>query len=423
MHFLGAFNSDALLKGYDDEVFRAINKELNRQESQVELIASENFVSLNVLSAIGSVLTNKYAEGYPGRRYYGGCEFVDEIESLAIKRACEIFNCNYANVQPHSGSQANFGVYFALLNPGDTFLGMELNMGGHLTHGSKVSVTGKWFNAVSYGIDEHGLIDYDQVRRLAMQTSPKLIVCGASAYSRKIDFSKMREIADEVGAWLMADIAHYAGLIAAGLYPSPFPHAHIVTSTTHKTLRGPRGGLILTNDEKLAKKIDSAIFPGIQGGPQMHTIAGKAVAFGEVLKPEFKKYAQNVIDNAKSLCSSLLRNGLKIVSGSTDCHMMIVDLSGTDINGKEAEELLDISGITCNKNAIPNDPLPPTKTSGIRLGTAAMTTRGLGQNEFDLLGNLIVDVLVNKKTDATRQATLEICRSFPYLSSDVGDSF
>lgn len=423
MHFLGAFNSDTLLKGYDDEVFHAINKELNRQESQVELIASENFVSLNVLSAIGSVLTNKYAEGYPGRRYYGGCEFVDEIESLAIKRACKIFNCNYANVQPHSGSQANFGVYFALLNPGDSFLGMELDMGGHLTHGSKVSVTGKWFNSVSYGIDEHGFIDYDQVRRLAIQTSPRLIVCGASAYSRKIDFLKMREIADEVGAWLMADIAHYAGLIAAGLYPSPFPHAHIVTSTTHKTLRGPRGGLILTNDEKLAKKIDSAIFPGIQGGPQMHTIAGKAVAFGEVLKPEFKQYAQNVVDNAKALCSSILRKGLKIVSGTTDCHMMIVDLSDIDINGKEAERMLDISGITCNKNAIPNDPLPPTKTSGIRLGTAAMTTRGLGQSEFDLLGNLIFDVLVNKKTDTARQATLEICKRFPYLSSNVGNRF
>ena len=412
MNFQGCFESNTL-SVQDADIFNAIRNELNRQESQIELIASENYVSKNVLSAIGSVLTNKYAEGYPGKRYYGGCQFVDQVETLAIERVCKLFGCKYANVQPHSGSQANFAVYFALMNPGDTYLGMELSMGGHLTHGSKVSVSGKWFNVKPYGIDVNGFIDYDQLRLLAKEHKPKLIVCGASAYSRTIDFKLIREIADSCSALVMADIAHYAGLIAAGLYPSPFPYADVVTSTTHKTLRGPRGGLILTNDEALAKKINSAIFPGIQGGPHIHTIAGKAVAFGEALTPEFKTYAQNVINNAKALCESLKKEGFKIVSNTTDCHMMIVDLTPAGITGKDAEVILDEAGITCNKNAIPFDKLPPTKTSGIRLGSAAMTTRGLGEAEFDALGTLIADVLKNKDISKVRQTTLEMCRKFP----------
>lgn len=411
------FRFSETLKAHDVDVYDVIKNELNRQESQVELIASENFVSKDVLSAIGSILTNKYAEGYPGKRYYGGCQFVDQIESLAIERVCKLFNCKYANVQPHSGSQANFAVYFALMNPGEKFLGMELSMGGHLTHGAKVSVSGKWFHAVSYGINADGIIDYDQLRFLAKEHSPKLIVCGASAYSRTIDFKLIREIADSCGALVVADIAHYAGLIAAGLYPSPFPYAHIVTSTTHKTLRGPRGGLILTNDETLSKKINSAIFPGIQGGPHMHTIAGKAVAFGEALRPEFKVYAQNIMDNAKALCESLKKNGFKIVSNTTDCHMMIVDLTSAGVTGKEAEMMLDEAGITCNKNAIPFDKLPPTKTSGIRLGTAAMTTRQFGIAEFNELGDLISDVLLNKNIAKVRMRTLEMCKRFPCYSA------
>ena len=412
MEFFGSFYGNMLLQDKDPAVFDAIRSELSRQQSQIELIASENFVSLNVLSAMGSVMTNKYAEGYPGKRYYGGCEFVDDVERLAIERACKLFDCKFANVQTHSGSQANFAVYFALLNPGDTILGMDLSSGGHLTHGSPVSVSGKWFNAVSYGIGQDGLIDYNSVLELAERHHPKLIICGASAYSRTIDFAKMKEIADSVNALLMADIAHYAGLISSGLYPSPFPYADVVTSTTHKTLRGPRGGLILTNDEVIAKKVNSAVFPGIQGGPQMHTIAGKAVAFGEALRQEFKEYAANIIANAKALCSSLKENGFSIVSGDTDCHMMIVDLTATGVNGKEAEAMLDEAGITCNKNTIPFDKLPPTKTSGIRLGTAAMTTRGFGIREFKDVGNIIADVIKNRNIEAARQQTLSMCNDF-----------
>lgn len=418
MSFNGAFLADKFLKDYDNEIFEAINSELERQENQIELIASENFVSKAVLSAIGSVCTNKYAEGYPGKRYYGGCEFVDVVEQLAIDRICKLFNCKFANVQPHSGAQANFSVFYALMNPGDTFLGMELAMGGHLTHGAKVSVSGKWFNCVSYGLTEEGFIDYDNMRKLAKEHHPKLIICGASAYSRKIDFAEVKKIADEVGAYVMADVAHYAGLIVSDCYPSPFPYADIVTSTTHKTLRGPRGGIILTNDEALAKKINSAVFPGVQGGPHMHTIAGKAVAFGEALRPEFKEYAEQVIKNAKVLAETLKNNGINLVSNGTDCHMVLADLTSLNVTGKDAETWLDVAGITCNKNAIPFDPLPPSKSSGIRLGTPAMTTRGLKENEFKIVGDIIANILKEKENreeaiKAGRNTTLEICRRFP----------
>lgn len=418
MSFNGAFLADEFLKDYDNEIFEAINSELERQENQIELIASENFVSKAVLSAIGSVCTNKYAEGYPDKRYYGGCEFVDVVEQLAIDRICKLFNCKFANVQPHSGAQANFSVFYALMNPGDTFLGMELAMGGHLTHGAKVSVSGKWFNCVSYGLTEEGFIDYDNMRKLAKEHHPKLIICGASAYSRKIDFEEVKKIADEVGAYVMADVAHYAGLIVSDCYPSPFPYADIVTSTTHKTLRGPRGGIILTNDEVLAKKINSAVFPGVQGGPHMHTIAGKAVAFGEALRPEFKEYAEQVIKNAKVLAETLKNNGINLVSNGTDCHMVLADLTSLNVTGKDAETWLDVAGITCNKNAIPFDPLPPSKSSGIRLGTPAMTTRGLKENEFKIVGDIIANILKEKENreetiKAGRNTTLEICRRFP----------
>ncbi len=378
----------------DLAVAASIDRELGRQQNQIELIASENIVSRNVLLAQGSVLTNKYAEGYPGKRYYGGCEFVDEVETIAIERAKELFGAAYANVQPHSGAQANQAVYFALLQPGDRILGMSLAHGGHLTHGSPVTMSGKWFEVSSYQVREDTqLIDYDQVRAVALETRPKLIVAGASAYPRAIDFAFFRNVADEVGAYLMVDMAHYAGLVAAGVYPDPMPHAHVVTTTTHKTLRGPRGGMILTNDEALAKKFNSAVFPGNQGGPLMHVIAAKAVAFGEALEPGFKIYAQDVAANAKVLADTLIAGGLNIVSGGTDCHMVLVDLRPKGVKGRDAEHALERAGLTCNKNAIPFDPEKPAVTSGVRLGTSAGTTRGFGQAEFKRVGELILQVI------------------------------
>lgn len=382
------------LSNADADVFATIQKELNRQQNQIELIASENIVSRAVLEAQGSILTNKYAEGYPGKRYYQGCEFVDVVEQLAIDRAKQLFGCAYVNVQPNSGSQANQGVYFALLQPHDTILGMSLASGGHLTHGAAPNQSGKWLNAVQYGVKrEDGLIDYDEVAALAREHKPKMIVCGASAYPRVIDFAKFRAIADEVGAILFADVAHYAGLIAGGSYPSPFLHAHVVTTTTHKTLRGPRGGMIMTNDETIAKKINSSIFPGIQGGPLEHVIAGKAVAFGEALRPDFKDYAQNVVKNAKILAQTLVDGGLDIVSGGTDSHIVLVDLRPKNLTGKVVDLALEHAGITCNKNAVPYDPAPPAVTSGIRLGTPAGTTRGFGAQEWRIIGQLILEVL------------------------------
>ena len=374
---------DAVLKG-----------ELHRQREQIELIASENIVSRAVLEAEGSVLTNKYAEGYPGRRYYGGCEEVDKAEQLAIDRASKLFDCGFANVQPHSGAQANQAVFMALLKPGDTFLGMALAQGGHLTHGSPANQSGKWFKAVSYGVkpDTH-LIDYEQMEELARRDKPKLIIAGGSAYSRHIDFARFRKVADEIGAFFMVDMAHYAGLVAAGVYPSPLPHAHVVTTTTHKTLRGPRGGMILSNDADLGKKINSAVFPGLQGGPLMHIIAAKAVAFGEALRPDFKIYAQRTIDNARTLAAALTERGLKIISGGTDSHVMLVDLRPKKATGVSAEKVLDRAGITANKNGIPCDPEKPTITSGVRLGSPAGTTRGFGVAEFRQIGHLIADVL------------------------------
>jgi glycine hydroxymethyltransferase len=377
----------------DPAVFDMIGKELQRQQDQIELIASENIVSKAVLQAQGSVLTNKYAEGYPGKRYYQGCEFVDQTEQLAIDRLCQLFGCDFANVQPHSGASANLAVFMALLQPGDTFLGMDLAHGGHLTHGCPVNFSGKWFNAVTYGINDQGLIDYDNVEKIALEHKPKMIIAGASAYMRVIDFKRMREIADKVGAFLFSDVAHYSGLIVAGLYANPFPHSHVVTTTTHKTLRGPRGGVIMTNDEALSKKINSAIFPGLQGGPLEHVIAAKAVAFGEALRPEFKIYAQNVLENARILAETLKAGGLDIVSGGTDCHMMLVDLRPKKLTGKAADLALEHAGITCNKNSVPNDPEKPMVTSGIRLGTPAGTTRGFGPNEWREIGGLILEVL------------------------------
>jgi glycine hydroxymethyltransferase len=378
----------------DPALFDAMRGELNRQQHEIELIASENIVSRAVLEAQGSVLTNKYAEGYPGRRYYGGCEFVDVVEQLAIDRAKELFGCGFANVQPNSGSQANQAVLLALSKPGETLLGMSLDAGGHLTHGAKPNMSGRWFNAVQYGLDlATGLIDYDQVERLAEESKPTIIVAGGSAYSRVIDFARFRAIADKVGAILWVDMAHFAGLVAAGEHPSPFPHAHVATSTTHKTLRGPRGGLVLTNDEAIAKKINSAIFPGLQGGPLMHVIAGKAVAFGEALTPAYKSYMKAVAENAKVLAATLVEGGLGIVSGGTDTHLMLVDLRPKMLNGKSTEIALGRAGITCNKNAVPNDPEKPAVTSGIRLGTPAATTRGFGTAEFREVGQLIVEVL------------------------------
>lgn len=378
----------------DADIFDAIGNELHRQQHEIELIASENIVSRAVLDAQGSIFTNKYAEGYPGKRYYGGCEYADVVENLAIERAKQLFGCDFANVQPNSGSQMNQAVFLALLQPGDTFMGLDLNSGGHLTHGSPVNMSGKWFNVVSYGVrkDDH-LLDMEEIERLAHENKPKLIVAGGTAYSRFWDWAKFREIADAVGAYLMVDMAHIAGLVAGGVHPSPVPHAHVVTSTTHKSLRGPRGGLILTNDEAIAKKVNSAVFPGLQGGPLMHVIAAKAVAFKEALQPEFKAYAQAVTDNAKALASSLKEQGLDIVSGGTDNHLMLVDLRPKNATGKVAEKSLGRANITCNKNGIPFDPEKPFVTSGVRLGTPAGTTRGFGVAEFREIGQLITEVL------------------------------
>ena len=378
----------------DPELARAITAELGRQRNEIELIASENIVSLAVLEAQGSVLTNKYAEGYPGRRYYGGCQYVDVAETLAIERAKELFGVGFANVQPNSGSQANQGVYQALIQPGDTILGMSLDAGGHLTHGARPNQSGKWFNAIQYGVrQQDGLVDMDEVRALAQQHRPKLIVAGFSAYSRVLDWAAFRQIADEVGACLFVDMAHVAGLVAGGVYPSPFPHAHVATTTTHKTLRGPRGGLILTNDEDIAKKVNSAIFPGMQGGPLMHVIAAKAVAFKEALSPQFKVYARQVVANAQALADTLVKGGLDIVTGGTDNHLMLVDLRPKGVTGKGAEQALERAHITCNKNAIPFDPEKPAITSGIRVGTPAGTTRGFGETEFRSIGEMMVEVL------------------------------
>lgn len=382
------------LNSADQDVFKAMQDELHRQQNQIELIASENIVSKAVLQAQGSVLTNKYAEGYPGRRYYGGCEFVDVVEDIARDRAKELFGCKYVNVQPNSGSQANQGVMQALLQPGDTILGMSLAAGGHLTHGAAPNQSGKWFNAIQYGVrEEDALLDYEEMESLAREHKPKLIIAGASAYPRHIDFARFRKIADEVGAYFMVDMAHYAGLIAGGSYPSPVPYAHVVTTTTHKTLRGPRGGMILTNDLDIYKKLNSAIFPGIQGGPLMHVIAGKAVAYGEALQPSFKTYAQNIVSNARILSDVLIENGLDIVSGGTDSHIVLVDLRPKNVTGDIAEVSLENAGITCNKNAVPFDPQPPKVTSGVRLGTPAGTTRGFGAAEWRQIGEYIAEVL------------------------------
>ncbi|HAD28707.1 MAG TPA: serine hydroxymethyltransferase [Rhodobacteraceae bacterium] len=388
----GFFTED--LSTRDPEIFASISNELGRQRNEIELIASENIVSKAVMQTQGSVMTNKYAEGYVGRRYYGGCQFVDVAEELAISRACELFGCSFANVQPNSGSQANQGVMLALLQPGDTILGMSLDAGGHLTHGAKPNQSGKWFKAIQYGVREKdNLLDYDQVQALATEHQPKMIIAGGSAIPRQIDFAKMREIADSVGAYLHVDMAHFAGLVAAGVHPSPFPHAHVATTTTHKTLRGPRGGMIITNDEALAKKFNSAIFPGIQGGPLMHVIAGKAVAFGEALRPEFKAYQQQVIKNAKALADQLMKGGLDIVTGGTDTHVMLVDLRPKGVTGNITDAALGRAHITTNKNGIPFDPEKPTVTSGIRLGTPAGTTRGFREAEFREIGDLIVEIV------------------------------
>ena len=401
----------------DPEIFAVVQSENQRQEDHIELIASENYASKAVMEAQGSQLTNKYAEGYPGRRYYGGCEFVDIAETLAIDRLKTLYGAKFANVQPHSGAQANAAVYFVLMQPGESFLGLSLADGGHLTHGMALNMSGKWFKAHAYGLTAEETIDYDQMRRMAHEVKPKMIVGGGSAYSLKWDWAKMREIADEVGAKLWVDMAHYSGLIAAGVYPNPIPHAHITTSTTHKTLRGPRGGIILTNDEDLAKKLNSAIFPGTQGGPLMHVIAAKAVAFGEALKPEFKTYQAQVIKNADVLAKTLVERGLRIVSGGTESHLIMVDLRSKKITGKEAENVLHKAHMTCNKNAIPNDPEKPMVTSGIRLGSPAFTTRGFKEAEGKMVGNFIADVLDAPNDEAViarvRGEVAALCARFP----------
>jgi len=419
------FSAD--LEKSDPSVFAAMGQELGRQRDQIELIASENIVSPAVMAAQGSVLTNKYAEGYPGRRYYGGCEYVDIVENLAIDRAKELFGCDFVNVQPNSGSQANQGAFMSLIKPGDTILGMSLAAGGHLTHGAPPNQSGKWFNAIQYGVrkDDH-LVDFDEVRALAHEHKPALIVAGGSAYPRHFDFVKFREIADEVGAYLMVDMAHFAGLVAAGIHPSPFPYADIATTTTHKTLRGPRGGMILTNNEAIAKKVNSAIFPGIQGGPLMHVIAGKAVAFGEALQPSFKAYAQQVVDNADILAKTLISHGLDIVSGGTDTHLLLVDLRPKKLTGKLAEHSMENANITCNKNGIPFDPEKPMVTSGVRLGSPAATTRGFGTTEFAKVGDLIAEVLdglvANPEDNSAVEAKVraevkKLCDAFPIYPS------
>jgi len=418
----------ASLADRDPEIAKAVGQELGRQRQDIELIASENIVSRAVLEAQGSIMTNKYAEGYPGRRYYGGCQFVDVAEDLAIKRACELFGCSYANVQPNSGSQANQAVFLALLQPGDTFMGLDLAAGGHLTHGAAPNMSGKWFNVVSYGVDKTThRIDMAQVEALALEHKPKLIIAGGSGYARHWDFAGFRAIADKIGAFFLVDIAHFAGLVAGGAHPSPFPHAHVVTSTTHKTLRGPRGGLILTNDEAIAKKINSAVFPGLQGGPLMHVIAAKAVAFGEALMPEFKDYAQAVVANAKAMADALQARGYDLVTGGTDNHLMLVDLRSKKLNGKLAEAALSRSDITCNKNGVPFDTEKPTITSGIRLGSPAATSRGFGTAEFTTVGTLIADVLDglaqngeagNAEVEAkARQGVHALTNRFPIYSS------
>ena len=403
------------IKKADSEIADAIQAEMERQNSHLELIASENWVSKAVMAAMGSPLTNKYAEGYPGKRYYGGCQCVDVVEDLARERAKKLFGCDYANVQPHSGAQANLAVFFAMLEPGDKVMGMNLDHGGHLTHGSPVNISGKYFNVVSYGVNDEGVIDYDKVREIAVKEKPKMIIAGASAYARIIDFKKFREIADEVGAYLMVDMAHIAGLVAAGLHQSPVPYADITTTTTHKTLRGPRGGLILTNNEYLAKKINSAIFPGTQGGPLMHTIAAKAVCFGEALKPEFKDYQRRIVENAKALADGLLKRGFNLVSGGTDNHLMLVDLRPFHITGKELEHRLDEVYITVNKNAIHNDPEKPFVTSGIRIGTPAVTTRGLGVEEMEKIAEYIYLCATDfeNKADEIRKGVTAICEKYP----------
>lgn len=393
----------------DPAVFGSIQSELGRQRHEIELIASENIVSRAVLEAQGSVMTNKYAEGYPGRRYYGGCHFVDIAEELAIERVKQMFDCSFANVQPNSGSQANQAVLLALAKPGDTLLGMSLDAGGHLTHGARPNLSGKWFNAVQYGLDiATGTIDYDQVEALAHEHKPRIIIAGGSAYSRRIDFARFRAIADAVGAFLWVDMAHFAGLVAGGAHPSPFPHAHVATSTTHKTLRGPRGGIVLTNDEDIAKKINSAVFPGLQGGPLMHVIAAKAVAFGEALTPDFKQYIANVVRNAEVLAETLVAGGLEIVSGGTDTHLMLVDLRPKNLTGKASESALGRAFITCNKNGVPNDPEKPTITSGVRLGTPAGTTRGFGHAEFREIGALILEVLDGLKAANSEEGNAKV---------------
>ncbi|MFN7901839.1 MAG: serine hydroxymethyltransferase [Holosporales bacterium] len=411
----------------DPDISSWINNELTRQQTQIELIASENIVSKAVLEAQGSVLTNKYAEGYPGKRYYGGCDFVDGVELLAIERAKKLFSCKYINVQPHSGAQANQAVFLTLVKPGDTILGMSLASGGHLTHGAAPNLSGKWFNAVQYGVRrDDGLLDYEEVAQLATQHKPKLIIAGGSAYPRLIDFARFRAIADSVGAYFMVDMAHFAGLVAAGIYPSPLPYAHVVTTTTHKTLRGPRGGMILSNDEELGKKINSAVFPGLQGGPLMHVIAGKAVSFGEALQPNFKEYAKAVVANAKTVAETLIERGLAVVTGGTDTHLALIDLRPKKLTGKVAEASLEHAGMTCNKNAIPYDPEKPAFTSGIRVGSPAATTRGFGVSEFRQIGHWAGDVLdglalgtgdnsaVEKRVRAEVAA---LCKKFPIYNS------
>ena len=403
------------LRLVDAELASAMDAERDRQNSHIELIASENWVSEAVLEAMGSILTNKYAEGYPGKRYYGGCECVDVVEDLARERAKELFGCDYANVQPHSGAQANMAVFFAMLEPGDKVLGMNLDHGGHLSHGSPVNMSGKYFDVVFYGVEDDGFIDYEKVCELAIKEQPKLIIAGASAYARTIDFKKFREIADEVGAYLMVDIAHIAGLVAAGVHPSPIPYADVVTTTTHKTLRGPRGGMILCNQEAADKfNFNKAIFPGIQGGPLMHVIAGKAVALKEALQPEFKAYQEQIVKNAKALCEGLMKRGVKIVSGGTDNHLMLVDLSGTDISGKDLEKRLDRAHITCNKNTIPNDPRSPFVTSGVRLGTPAVTTRGLVEEDMDVIAEAIALVIESEdNVEKVKGMVAELTAKYP----------
>ena len=403
------------IKKADSEIADAIQAEMKRQNSHLELIASENWVSKAVMAAMGSPLTNKYAEGYPGKRYYGGCQCVDVVEDLARERAKKLFGCDYANVQPHSGAQANLAVFFAMLEPGDKVMGMNLDHGGHLTHGSPVNISGKYFNVVSYGVNDEGVIDYDKVREIAVKEKPKMIIAGASAYARIIDFKKFREIADEVGAYLMVDMAHIAGLVAAGLHPSPIPYADVTTTTTHKTLRGPRGGLILCNQEAADKfNFNKAVFPGIQGGPLEHVIAGKAVCFKEALEPEFAEYQKQIIKNAQALSKGLMARGVKIVSGGTDNHLMLIDLRGEEVTGKELEKRLDAAHITCNKNTVPNDPRSPFVTSGVRLGTPAVTTRGLKEDDMDVIAECIALVLQNEDNiEKVKGMVAELTAKYP----------